>query len=225
MKRRRKSKWVPYNPLSRRLGDIQSILWDRYKGAFTECDAGRDDLKILLEPLSLKQYDAEGKMRDAISRCAPWMAAEEAEQIIGEVLNLPPWLRKPKAETLGNRIGLSVAKREELGIRTIRATGMTDNLMKEQRKAKKRKRAQGKMPREAYLASVTSQQPWRQYGLQKRQYYRRKKAGTLPEPEMTQGSGTVKLLNSVHSPCVTVIAESHKGSGRPRQEVRKRRVA
>ena len=102
MRNRRKSKWMPFDPLSRRLGDLQSILWDRYKGEFPDDDAGRLDLRELLMPLSLKLYDAKDKMRRAISRCAPWMPLAEAEQLIDEIINLPLWERKPKAELLGN---------------------------------------------------------------------------------------------------------------------------
>ena len=67
-----------------RLGDLQKVLRWRYGPTLPDDDAGRDDLRLLLQTISMGQGDWT-KLKNAIEVWAPWMNAGEALQLIDEV--------------------------------------------------------------------------------------------------------------------------------------------
>jgi hypothetical protein len=149
-----------------RYGDLLKIMRRRYRQSgyvMPDDDAGREDLFELLLPISLGQGDIR-KMRLAIGLWAPWMSAQEAEELIDRVNRTPDNLRKPSKYLLGQRLNLLTQEREAWDIRTIRPADMTDAEFAEQRKAKDRGRKQlrrrkaGSKPREQSLSRL---QPWK----------------------------------------------------------------
>ena len=94
------------------------------------------------------------------------MSTEESYELVGHVLRKPDYLRKMKAEQLGQKLNLTYRERQTLGIRTIAPGYLTPEQFaerrKEGRKAKKRaqkervRRKAGVMSRIAYLATSLS---------------------------------------------------------------------
>jgi hypothetical protein len=68
---------------------------------------------------------------------APWMSPEECDRLTAKVIRSP---RMYRADTLGRKIGLTWAKRVELGITTIRAIDQTPELVREHKAARNRAR-------------------------------------------------------------------------------------
>ena len=42
---------------------------------------------------------------------APWMCEDEAQELLDEINLMPPWQRKPKARTLGERLQVVYGER------------------------------------------------------------------------------------------------------------------
>jgi hypothetical protein len=128
-------------------------------------------------------------MENAVQVWAPWMDAVEAEQLMHEINRLPPYLRKPKARDVGQRLRLTYEQRKAWGIRTIAPCDMTEEELAERRKARKqylrwlrRRNAGSTQTRAEYLASFAKsqnkQQPWEQEGISRSQWFaRRAKTG------------------------------------------------
>jgi hypothetical protein len=169
-----------------RLGDLKRFLRDRYGHTLPDDDAGRADLYELLLPASLGVKSPVRIMRNMIETWAPWMSKDEADALIEEIENLPPPMRKKNAQVLGKLLGLTLAERSRLNIRTI-AADVSDDEKAAHTKAKrreqarrrqvKRRRKTGKKSRAAYLAgSVTAQKPWLAEGISRASWYRRNSA-------------------------------------------------
>jgi hypothetical protein len=77
-----------------RLGDLKKVVRWRYGHPVPDDDAGREDLRELLLPISLGP-EAGRKMENAIEVWAPWMNAVEAGQLMDEINRTPSYLRKP----------------------------------------------------------------------------------------------------------------------------------
>ena len=60
------------------VGDLRRIFRHRYGATLPDDDAGRDDLKLLLLPISLSPKAAAEKMQYQIEIIAPWMPDTEA---------------------------------------------------------------------------------------------------------------------------------------------------
>src|SRR4051812_45891384 len=100
-----------------RNADVRRVLEDRYKGAFPDDDAGRDDIFLALQaraPLGEGEID----LRKYITRVAPWMTVGDSSRLLDRVFEKP---LKFKADTLGRHLGLTDAKRTELKAFTIGA--------------------------------------------------------------------------------------------------------
>jgi hypothetical protein len=180
-----------------RVGDLQKVFRWRYGYTLPDDDAGREDLRELLLPVSLG-CEAGRKMQNAIEIWAPWMPAAEAGHLIDDINRTPAYLRKPKARELGHRQNITNQMREALGLRTIAPCDMTPAQLMQWRKAKKRasaerwRRKAGKKPRQAYLANALSRtKPWKMEGISRSTWYRRRRE-TSPYP--------IKLLTSGHTP-------------------------
>jgi hypothetical protein len=170
-----------------RLGDVQKVLRQRYGHTLPDDDAGREDLRELLLPISLGQ-EAGRKMENAVQVWAPWMNAAEAGQLMDEINRSPVYLRKPTGRELGERLRLTYQERQAWGIRTIAPCDLTDDELLERRKARaafrkwKRRQAAGTRTRAKYLASFAKsqnkQRPWEQEGISRSQWFaRRAKTG------------------------------------------------
>jgi hypothetical protein len=165
-----------------RLGEIKRYLGDRYGHTLPDDDAGRDDLFELLLCTSLRPDSASRVMRNVIEIYAPWMTEQEAEGFIQQVERIPPKLRRRKAEYLGQRFNLTNGQRERLAIRTIRPCDLTDEQLKDRRKARRNERMKRKRLREGrknradYLTSSLSRtKPWLKEGISRRTWERRRR--------------------------------------------------
>ena len=167
-----------------RLGDLRKLFRDRWGPVLPDDDAGREDLRELLLPISIGPYEAirnpgaiklrspTDRMFREIELSAPWMQKDEAQALVDEINQMPMWQRKPKARTLGERLNVTYGKREELGLRTILPCDVSDVGMALIRKRKKRKRdrlrrlKQGQQSRADYLAvhKKSKEQPWKLEG-------------------------------------------------------------
>ena len=122
-----------------RLGNLRKLSRARYGPTLPDDDAGREDLRELLLPISVSA-NADIKMPNAIEVWAPWMGQDEAEQLINDINRTPRRQRMLTAKQLGKRQCVTNAQRERLKLWTIAPYDMTDEQMKEWRKAKDRER-------------------------------------------------------------------------------------
>jgi hypothetical protein len=180
------------------LGDLRRIFRNRYGATLPDDDAGRDDLMLLLLPISLCRKAAVEKMRYQIEVIAPWMPDTDAEQLIDQIMQLPLWYRRPSGKEIGERIQLTNAEREMLKAWRIAPVDITALELSEQRKAKDRarrrlKRAEaGAVSRQAYLAKAKSKvQPWKANGVSRSTWYRHMRQ-VRPRQDLTT-SGTTCL--------------------------------
>ncbi len=165
-----------------RLGDIRRLFRKRYGHTLPDDDAGREDLRELLLPISLGS-EAGRKMENAVAVWAPWMAPDEATALIDDINLLAPRYRKPTARQLGERLQLTYDERKALGIHTIAPCDMSDDELQKCRKARraylqwKRRQAKGSKTRAEYLGgSLARLQPWKAEGISRRTWYRRRGA-------------------------------------------------
>ena len=98
------------------VGDLRRVLRHRYGPVLHDDDAGRDDLTLLLLPVSLSPKAAPEKMRHQVEILAPWMPESEATDLIDSILQLPLWYRRPSFKEIGERIRLTNAERERLEV-------------------------------------------------------------------------------------------------------------
>jgi hypothetical protein len=187
-----------------RLGDLQKVLRSRYGHELPDDDAGREDLRELLLPISLGNQPAR-RMHNAIEVWAPWMMADEARQLLDEINRSPPYQRKPTSCELGERLRLSNHERESLGLRTISPVDMTAKQLADRRRAKNRdrmwrqRRANGSKDREAWLANAKSRlKPWKAKGKSRATWYRERRQ--KPETKRETGPCAIRVLTTAHTP-------------------------
>jgi hypothetical protein len=161
------------------VGDLRRVCRHRYGPTLPDDDAGRDDLGVLLYPISLDPNMAVEKMTAEIEVIAPWMPDSEAKQLIGDLMNLPLYWRKRPAKEIGERLRLTNAERERLMAWRIAPIDVTAEQLTEQRKAKDRarKRKRSKRTRAAYLSSSLSRtKPWEAEGISRSTWERKRRA-------------------------------------------------
>jgi len=203
----------------RRLYDVRVLLRSRYGRFLPDDDAGREDLRELLLPISTGSDPSTG-MRIEIKHWAPWMSDKEASELIDDINQMPAWLRKPSSRDLGERMRLTNVERERLQIRTVKPFDMTDRALKDQRKAKQRermRRLRKQQPRKQYLAQFTKSRektkPWVSMGVSRATYFRRQ--------QDRRETGCVRNISSTkeHQPSLTqpsLTAEKRLGE-QPRE--------
>src|SRR5215469_4470961 len=132
-----------------RLGDLRRLIEDRCRGkTLPDDDAGREYLNEILLPISLGPVEASNgrtvklwtpadRMLREIELRAPWMSADEVDELLTDINLMPPRQRKPKARTLGERLNVTYAERARLRLQTIGPCDMTEKAMKLIRKQKK----------------------------------------------------------------------------------------
>ena len=148
-----------------RLRDVRNYLRCRYGNVLPNDDAGREDLRELLYPISVGPNPTI-KMPKAIELWAPWMSPAEAGELTDAINLMPIWLRKPSARELGKRLRVTNQMRQLWRLWTIAPCDLTDQELAEQRKAKDRERKRrsrerqrqrrGRQTREQWLAGVTA---------------------------------------------------------------------
>jgi hypothetical protein len=166
------------------VGDLRRVYHHRYGPALPDDDAGREDLELILMPISLAPKAAAEKMKYQIEILAPWMPEPVAAALIDNLMQLPLWYRRPSFKEVGERIRLTNAEREMFKAWRIAPVDMTAADMAEQRKAKKkardtlRRRQAGVISRQAYLANAkTRQKRWEAEGISRATWYRQRETG------------------------------------------------
>jgi len=182
------------------IGDLRRIFRHRYGPILPDDDAGRDDLALLLLPISLSPKAPTEKMQHEIEIFAPWMPKIDGADLIDNLMRLPARYRRLSGKEIGTRIQLTNAERELLKAWRIAPVDMTAAELSEQRNAKDRarrrlKRAEaGAVSRQAYLAKAkTRRQPWKESGVSRSTYYRRLRQ-VRPRQDLTT-SGTTCLTH------------------------------
>jgi len=161
------------------IGDIRRLLHQRYGPTLPDDDAGRDDLCLLLGPISLDPKSSVDKMAAQIEIIAPWMPTIEAKELIGSLTNLPLFWRKQPAKEIGERLRLTNAERERLRLWRIAPVDITSEELIEQRKAKDRmrKRKRSQRSRADYRANaLTATKPWEAENISRSTWERRRRA-------------------------------------------------
>jgi len=211
-----------------RLRDMRNYLRGRYGHTLPDDDAGREDLRELLNPISVGP-NAAIKMPKAIEIWAPWMNPKEAGELMDDINLMPIWLRKPKGRELGKRLRVTNQMRQQWRLWTVAPYDMTDEQLAEWRKARdrERKRRKRQQTRAQYLAGFTNSErqtkPWLALGIKRRAYYKRlKKYGSA---DGAPGSSALKLLqhrnNPVHQSKRQVSRAIHAAS-RPRLNINRK---
>jgi hypothetical protein len=198
-----------------RFGDLRKLLRSRYGHTLPDDDAGREDLHELLLPVSLGPQAAR-RMLNVIELHAPWMSRDKAGQLVDQIMRTPSHLRRPSNRQVGRRLRVTNQERELWRLWTIHPCDMTDEEMREQRKAKRRARdrqRRKRQPRVAYLAanSLSRTKPWEIEGISRRTWYRKHGNG--------RGTGVhqVKLVIPERTPVPPVKPNRRKRlSNRPR---------
>jgi hypothetical protein len=161
-----------------RCRDVDRYLIDRYGRVLPDDDAARDDIMIMLHHIAYKQAaDRQWLMNDWLDQRAPWLTGNERAAFIRKVFAHPI---RYEADTLAEKLGLTFARRQRLGITTIGAIDMSKEQREERRKAEKRQRKRnarrksGCMPRTEYEANSVKKQAQAE-GISPRTWYRRQK--------------------------------------------------
>jgi hypothetical protein len=177
-----------------RLSDLRRLLNHRYGTSLPDDDAGREDLRELLMPISLGP-DPQKRMLNAIGLWASWMPQDEIGLLIEDIERTEPKERKRTAKDLGERMNLTNELRGRLGIRTIAACDLTTEQAAEWRKAKrreqqrKRRAANGAKPRAEYERnSINRTKPWIAAGISRATWFRKRETGMKPMNSLLEAS-------------------------------------
>ena len=182
------------------VGDLRRLFRHRYGATLPPDDAGRDDLCLLLQAISLDPRVPAEKMAREIEVLGPWMDATEAKQLIDDLMNLPLCWRKLPPKALGAMVRLTNRERERLRLWRIAPVDMTADELIEQRKAKRRTRARltrrkaGAAARADYLAkSKSKSKPWEAEGISRTTWYRRRETSPSPAILSKEDTGPVSV--------------------------------
>jgi hypothetical protein len=140
-------------------------------------DAGREDLRELVMPISLAPNEPEKKVWFAIEVYAPWLPPKEATELMEDVFRTPLPQRKRTATDIGRRKNLKNHERERLRLWTMRPVDMTDGDLAEQRKEKDRarkRRYRQKTGGKSRKASLSRRKPWLAQDICRRTWERRR---------------------------------------------------
>ena len=161
---------APFNIAAIRIRELERLFVARYGQQLPDDDAGRDDIAIMAHHLAnTTRGDPVDRIRRWVRERAPWVTDRDLEVLIESTLKCP---RRWRADTLGCRLGLTVADRDALGITTIGAVDMEANerigLRREKNRAAQtaQRRARGVCPRQKYEAgSISREKPWEALGM------------------------------------------------------------
>ncbi len=163
------------------LGHARKLLHHRYGPRLPDDDAGREDLRILLN-LKARCYYPQRRMQALlreIELTAPWMTGAEAEKLAAEIAADPLTF---KSDALGRELNLDWRTRERLRVWQIGAVDMDAEARKERRKLRHRERmqrtrkAKGAKPRAEYEGkSLSATRPWEAEGISRAKWYRQRR--------------------------------------------------
>lgn len=174
-----------------RVMDLEFVFADRYGPTLPDDDAGWEDFYIIANHLAFDGWTTDRRVADIVEwaelRC-PDFAPDKVTKLARRVVAHP---RRWNAETLGQKLRLSMDDRKRLGVTTIGAFDVPKKdrpawLAKHDRQDKAAKRrAKGIQTRAEWLAQTdTVNEWWKVMGMSERTWRRRGK----PMPE-TSGTG------------------------------------
>lgn len=192
-------KWETVRRL--RYGALVRLFRHRWGHVLPDDDAGRGDLWLLLQNVSLAPVGADKKTRHVIEVWAPWLSENEANELIGFLKLLTTYDRAPTAQDLGERLRLTNAERQGLKLWPFKPIDATDEEIAAQRRARRneRRRLKRGRTRAEYLeSSVEHKRPWESEGIHRATWYRRRatsrghdnssKAESIPVASSSVGS-------------------------------------
>jgi hypothetical protein len=178
-RRYRKGERKPVSIAALRIAELRRLFIDRYGGGqLPEDDAGRDDAFIMTCHLALAPHP-QRRIAAWLGLWAPWMSNQEFAAAITKAIAKPiRW----RADKLGKRLGLTNAERKRLRIRTIGAVDFTKaqrvahRRLQAREREEQRRRANGvKLRAEHEAASLSATKPWKQAGMSRATWYRRRR--------------------------------------------------
>jgi len=204
-----------------RYGHVIKLILARYGTAgVPDDDAGRPDLMELLWLASQAPTRASIRMANLIEIYAPWMQAQETEELIQLIALTPDYQKARTSEELGQLIQLKNAERERLRLWSIRPCDVTADKFVEQSRARSlqrraaRRRLEGVKTRAEYLAELKAKpKPWIDEGISARQWRRRRSKATCPQVVSDMSAGEVETIVSKaeHYPRTSKQGEALKG--------------
>jgi hypothetical protein len=156
---------------ARRVGDLTRRYRDQYPNGLPHNDVGVKYAKYICRTMAFLPDDRRAPWLD---RYTPWMDPE----IRGSILSLGPHWYAPRS--LGNHLEIDDEDRERLELWTIEVWNISKeqremiNLEKNRQSHERRRRKAGAKPREQSLSRT---QPWKDDGISRRTWERRRKAG------------------------------------------------
>lgn len=176
-----------------RLREHERLISVRYRGQLPNDDGGADDLWIAAQLIRQHGGDTCRKTVDWAKLWAPWCSEQDANALALHV-GLHPY--KFTADTLAEKLNLTYAERQALGITAIGAIDVDREereRLRRQRsreKEKQKRRANGAVARDLYEeGSCESWRPWKDQGISRSTWYRRRAAARVQnEPERVRPS-------------------------------------
>jgi hypothetical protein len=140
----RRAQGEPTSIASIRSLELGKLFRDRYGIELPDDDAGREDLRVLLDVLACRPK-ARKLMESAVSLWAPWMPQNEAEEgIYFAMANM----KYATADEIAGRLTLTDTERTRLRIRTIGSVDVPRAARVERRKQRQREAARQRRVRQ-----------------------------------------------------------------------------
>jgi hypothetical protein len=171
----------------KRVREVRTVLVAHYGDTMPDDGAGRDDLALLLGyVMQANPGNAVPAMMAEARALAPWLTHDERRKLVEQVAATKP--TKLTADAIADRLGVTNAERNKLGLTTVGACDLTRaerNKATRKRRTdaeRDRRRRGGAVSREQYEARSLSQtRPWEAEGVCRRTWERRRaKAVTSP---------------------------------------------
>jgi hypothetical protein len=191
----------------------------RYGGGrlyvFPDDDAGREDLKILLQHYS---HTNPYRIHSVAKVRAPWMEAPDVWRLVEQVFAYP---RKWRAATIGRELHVTFEEWKVLSLRTIKPANVSEKDLASYRKDKdrlrqlRRRRKAGAKDRREYLAKnkISRTKPWVKAGMSRASWYRQNKASET----VRQVRPEYNLVNAVDAPVSSEKRQVSKGAVRGKE--------
>jgi hypothetical protein len=203
-----------------RYRETRRLLRYRYGPILSDDGDGWRVLHELLLLVSLNSNSSAKTLVNVIETSAPWMESDEAEALIEDINRIPINERWRNPRQLGDRLRLTHAERERLKIKTILPHDLTDDELKERRKAKAKARMQklrqkrGSRSRAEYLAAntATRNKPWLALGISRASWYRHRE--TSPCSINLTKAEHAPVSEKSETPKKKLAISQHRGSKR-----------
>jgi len=188
--RKQNRKPVPFARL--RKCELERLFADRWGDKLPDDDAGRDDLRLMVDHLAQLGEDHIRRSADA---WAPWLSGDETDALIAKAGSGKHW----KADALARELRLDDATRTRLKIRTI---GAIDRTRAQRAKRSKKQKAMAIAERRARAGAVPRAmsearlKPWLALGISESTYRRKKRRDSNSSPILFYSQGTKRCQGS-----------------------------